>query len=389
LYHATLLFPPDGPASEQLPLLVRGLLRCTHQLWIGVPVFFVISGYCISATADSTRRRPKLVGTYFLRRFRRIYPPYWAAIVFCALAVFFLDYQRVPGLLSSEPWPQFRPWWFSASQWLGNLTLTETWRHYLFGSPRGHFVGQSWTLCYEEQFYAIVGLILWLAPRRFFLAAIGFTALAVLVQAAAGVWGWAIDGFFFDGQWLLFAAGILVYHRINYASRRQAWAWNVLLGVAALHSLIQPRLWPQGAFAGLTFALAISLLQPWDLPLAGSTAARPLRFLGTICYSLYLTHSVVVRAIARWHVWHGAPGDSVGLLLNVAISVAAALAVGWLFYLAVERRFLNARPAVAAPSAVPPGPKVRSAVGYPPAKPAIGGSLPIDLGHARRTAEER
>src|SRR5262245_33018994 len=51
--------------------------------WIcanGVPIFFVISGYCISATADATWRKPRPSANYFKRRFRRIYPPYWAVI---------------------------------------------------------------------------------------------------------------------------------------------------------------------------------------------------------------------------------------------------------------------------------------------------------------------
>ena len=46
-------------------------------MWAGVPIFFVISGYCISATADSARRKGLPARTYFWRRFRRIFPPYW------------------------------------------------------------------------------------------------------------------------------------------------------------------------------------------------------------------------------------------------------------------------------------------------------------------------
>src|SRR5436190_10524374 len=40
------------------------------QLYLGVPLFFVISGYCISATVDSTRRKRQGPGQYFVRRFR-------------------------------------------------------------------------------------------------------------------------------------------------------------------------------------------------------------------------------------------------------------------------------------------------------------------------------
>jgi peptidoglycan/LPS O-acetylase OafA/YrhL len=61
-----------------------------------------------------------------------------------------------------------RPWWYSGWQWLGNLTLTESWRWHAIGDQRAHFPAQAWTLCYEEQFYAVVGLLLAISRRRFF-----------------------------------------------------------------------------------------------------------------------------------------------------------------------------------------------------------------------------
>ncbi len=61
-------------------------------------------------------------------------------IVVCTIAVFFLlDYGWRAPLLSGQPWPQYRPNWYSPTQWFGNLTLIETWRHHMFGSIRGTF----------------------------------------------------------------------------------------------------------------------------------------------------------------------------------------------------------------------------------------------------------
>src|SRR5262245_58064568 len=53
------------------------ILEVISRFWTGVPIFFVISGYCITASADMTRQRRKPGLTFFWRRFRRIYPPYW------------------------------------------------------------------------------------------------------------------------------------------------------------------------------------------------------------------------------------------------------------------------------------------------------------------------
>src|SRR5262249_60508619 len=63
------------------------LLLAVSRMGIGLPLFFVISGYCIAATADSSRRKSSGAGLYFKRRFRRILPPYWAALPFAGAAV--------------------------------------------------------------------------------------------------------------------------------------------------------------------------------------------------------------------------------------------------------------------------------------------------------------
>ena len=73
LYHATFYaeqtFQLSNPASWTLAALPLNLIR---KCWIGVPIFFVISGYCIAASIDSLRRRPHSLWDYFVRRFRRI-----------------------------------------------------------------------------------------------------------------------------------------------------------------------------------------------------------------------------------------------------------------------------------------------------------------------------
>src|ERR1041385_8984713 len=77
VFHATFYAREAVHPTGGLPDKFLGL---AGKLFIGVPLFFVISGYCISAAADSARRRQNTVPSYFRRRFRRIYPPFWAAV---------------------------------------------------------------------------------------------------------------------------------------------------------------------------------------------------------------------------------------------------------------------------------------------------------------------
>src|SRR5262245_25324420 len=80
VYHSTLfgVAPADWDRVIQSGGSVWDwtLMACT-QGKIGVPIFFVISGYCIAASAESVRGNRHGAGAFFVRRFRRIYPPYW------------------------------------------------------------------------------------------------------------------------------------------------------------------------------------------------------------------------------------------------------------------------------------------------------------------------
>src|SRR5262249_10829057 len=148
--------------------VAEAALAATKHLWLGVTIFFVISGYCISATVDVTRRQSQSLRTYFSRRFRRIFPTFLIFLSLSALLVGLVDCTVFPGVFSKTSHPIARPWSLTFQQWIGNLTLTESWLPRVLGTEQRYFMGTAWTLCYEEQFYAVTGLLLLLARRRFF-----------------------------------------------------------------------------------------------------------------------------------------------------------------------------------------------------------------------------
>ncbi|HZZ72010.1 MAG TPA: acyltransferase [Pirellulales bacterium] len=337
----TAFVPGSGTLDHLAAILQKGLA----QLWLGVPLFFVISGYCIMAAIDSQRRRSPGLGQYFRRRLRRIYPPYWFAILFCALAIIACEAGLARGLFADERPPVFMPWLLDSWQWLGNLTLTESWRAHVAGSHQGYFLGISWTLCYEEQFYAMAGLILLCSRRRIFLGAATVTLLAMLARVAAALAGWSIEGFFFDGRWLQFAVGILVYWRINYATARQsrgAHAIWIALTVAAIFTkdwLPSPT--DRSTVLASCFALLLSLSHGYNAWFCTTAWLAPLRYCGRICYSMYLVHWLFAKGIAHCLYQHGFTGFWQTLLITIPLCVAASVAAATLFHFLVERHFLN------------------------------------------------
>ncbi|GMV99125.1 MAG: acyltransferase [Candidatus Hydrogenedentota bacterium] len=347
VFHASLFCYQSG----QLAGLSGWIVAVCARGWIGVPLFFVISGYCISATADAARRRGHPVSRYFIRRFRRIYPPYWAVLA-CSLVFVYLLYGSghahwITGNfedINAIPHPgSLHPW-----QWFGNVTLTETWRMHLVPPGSKLLLGHAWTLCYEEQFYAVTGILLLAAPRRFFL---GVALVSVAVVACTPL-GWAASGFFWDGRWLLFAAGVGVYYALNYADHRGQCIIAALLTAGILHDLCKLNGWldPPWVFSGMHrneplcaygFALLALALHRFDSAICALKIAPPLLACGRMCYSLYLVHFPIVLALSHAAFLAGLQSSAWTAFLTIPACVGCTLVAGWLFHMTVERRFLN------------------------------------------------
>lgn len=316
------------------------------RMWIGVPIFFVISGYCITAALDGHRRKRRSVADYFLRRFRRIFPPYWAALIATAVLAGVLDV-AFSGAVSRNG--LFRPWWFSASQWFGSMTLTEIWRAHIFGSPKALYLGQAWTLCYEEQFYAVSGALLLLCPRRLFTGAAAVTGVVALLAVAAPGLNLPIDGYFFDGNWLQFSLGILLYYVLNYGgvlARRLAAATFVLVTIAAASygsALLEPeKNQAQVYLIAGAFSLIALWLQRFDARLMAAPSLGPLRSCGLMCYSLYLVHMPIAMLILAGFRAAGIAPETLSPFISLPVCGIPALWLAWQFHLRIERRFMSA-----------------------------------------------
>ena len=215
----------------------------------------------------------------------------------------------VSGLLQQSPWAIPVPWELSFSQWLGCITLSGTWIGYLTGEPQLCFPMQSWTLCYEEQFYAVVGLLLALSGTKFFRIATILTASIVAIDAAALMFHVPIHGVFFDEHWLMFAAGVGVYWALNCATPRQSAMFQFsLIGAIIGLGLLASRTSIFGehshvsgwrVVAALGFALVLTWLKRYDEKIVALTSLNWLKSCGIMCYSIYLVHLVPAKLIGQ------------------------------------------------------------------------------------------
>lgn len=347
LYHAAFFSESAMRVADSASWSIGGsLLYAVKKTWCGVPIFFVISGYCIAASLDSLRRKPHSLANFFYRRMHRIYPPLWIASL-VAVGWLFLSQTLWNMEGASEHLPYLGE--FTATQWFGNFTATERWLHHLTGGDVRYLMANTWTLCYEEQFYALAGLMLLCAPRRPLTLALAISFATLVGRHACRAMGINIEGFFFDGHWLLFAAGLLVYQSVNYFSRRQVIPIVALFGCGAVYGWWERRTGPEwfdqhlGEYflVASLFAIFLIAARRFDRPIARHWIASPLAWCGKRSYSIYLTHFPLVVTVAYGlHAW-GFQDDWSTVLITIPACVAVSIMSGWLFYTFVERHFQN------------------------------------------------
>jgi peptidoglycan/LPS O-acetylase OafA/YrhL len=350
--HYKLLGGLRGLACLGVLLFHLGVVPYGHYC---VMVFFVISGYCITASALSSLRRGVSFAAYMSRRIRRIFPPYLIAVAFFAITRFLR-----PVLTNGPPW---RPSWLD---WLQNLTLTQ-WMSIPFhpvGWPDRNpklFVVAFWSLNYEEQFYLVTGLLLMLALRY----RIGL-ARGVLTLAALGLaWDFMVPGGkvygLFIEYWAHFALGGCLYFVLCEYPRPRIWS-AFLLAAVLLGTYCVVHIWvfwsgggaaadPLRSYLELAVLSVVSigllLARPLSEIISNSLAWRPIAAVGTISYSLYLVHLFnlhLVATVAKRIVPTAAPGAFL-----IATEVLLHLSIGAAFWYLCERPFLNRRQSARAP----------------------------------------
>jgi peptidoglycan/LPS O-acetylase OafA/YrhL len=299
--------------------------------YLGVPLFFVISGFCIHLPqarllASPAAGRPAW-RRFFARRFWRLYPPYLAAIA-VALALWW----PVNGLPAA-------PWLALPTQAL----LVHTFHPATFDGVNP----PAWTLAVEAQFYLTYPFVFWLIARRGALRALacvlGVTMAYRLAlnfdPLPAGLGGPAWE--FFLARWFEWVLGAVI---AEWAVGRvtlprvvfQPWLAALMLGLAVA---LEWHTWHYGLYAlkeplyGLAFALVLCVALDRHRAGKASAVGRYLAGVGLYSYSLYLLHRPIqlaleplARRIAAWPVVieHDIPSSLLVMLATIPIVLWAA-----------------------------------------------------------------
>lgn len=352
--------PPFAP-------LVRDLVRTLHGLggpfraipeelgarwqangWIGVEIFFVLSGYLIVTLLLREEEQHGRVDlrAFWVRRILRIWPLYYVTLAVALLLA--------SGLATGYAEPSF--WEFLSRQGLAFMLFLGNWSMGFRGPAPTDALSVLWSVCVEEQFYLFVPLLLVFIPRR-------WRVPLALAGIAGGIAG---------RTWLAKShAGPLLF-QFNTVSHL-----DVLLGGVLLALLVRPRpggppSWSvrgQAAEIVCLGALVLLVSQPglgkgtWtrqSLDLVGVWVAcagwlgvmvshrtwgsamlsyNRLVWLGRISYGLYMWHEIALWTNARlfrqlgWFPNQEPLQAIAGLALTIAFAAAS--------YTWLERPFLR------------------------------------------------
>ncbi|MBI5838029.1 MAG: acyltransferase [Candidatus Eisenbacteria bacterium] len=358
--------------GQNMPMHL-GWFRALHAVVdrgdLGVPLFFVISGFCIHMRwarrfAETGVGDSDFAG-FWKRRIHRLYPPYFfMLLISTALLLTAVWMGRQTPLVTRYPEPRL-PW--IAWDFVSHVFMLHG-LHPLFDLGGGN--PPFWTLAREEYFYALYFVLLaWRRPRGVGGAVMASLVLGILFPAAiapllmrvpGGAEWWTLvrtSAFSLWIQWTLGMLAVEGYFGLVKLPRICSAPWLVpvwaalallaesrfpVAGPAPVPSL-SPALWGMTFFTLLNYCVRLERGGRWP---SGRVVAWLTRA-GIFSYSLYLVH-VPARAVMKQLLGPLAATHNPYLYLALAVALAVGgYFAGKAYFLAVESRFLNTRPSTA------------------------------------------
>lgn len=293
--------------------------------FVGVDVFFVISGFIITALLAG-RSEPISLLSFYAGRAKRIFPAYFFMLgmvcIVSAVLLLLVDYSFFEDSLRS------------ALLFISNQYFS------VFGSyfaPRADELPllHTWSLAIEMQFYLFFPLIFLLLPRKWWLPF--FTALSVVLFAWSG---WSVlvgkqDALYFSlfarvPEFMLGAVVALLLGQREFSPRLSTVMGAlgaVLLGLSFI--LIDKQDFP-GFWSILPCLATALIIAARSGPISSLLACRPLVWIGGLSYSLYLWHWPIL-AFMRYYTGQYELGLSWMLWF-----MTAAFLLAWLSYRFIE-----------------------------------------------------
>lgn len=317
----------------------------------GVPLFFVISGFCIHLSYARQRQRTGHGSFDFVafwrRRLWRLYPTYFVVLCLCTAGLGLL-YWRVPAASTLAGYPEPRRNWIAADFVTHALMLHGLHPRFDHGAGNPPF----WTLAREEYLYLMYPALLFFRPRLRALGtgiAISLGGLAVyyfLVPLAPATPEWAdllrTSAPYLWIQWYLGSVaaesfcGLITLPVIF----RSIWAAPLWLAAASVFPPLEAILTGIAYFTLVNSCVQAEQRGRWF----DGGALRFLSATGLFSYSLYLVHFPVQTALVSVSLRFGQFQSPIMFFVRALLLTAGSYWSARLLFAGVESRFLFSHP---------------------------------------------
>jgi peptidoglycan/LPS O-acetylase OafA/YrhL len=311
--------------TERLPRALPAPIEWVlSRGYLGVNVFFVLSGFVMMHSLREARVSLPFLGRFVVRRSLRLDPPYWATIAIVAVAI----------VWHPERWGMR----LSAQSVLSHL-------FYLQGVlGQRSFLDVFWTLCLEVQLYVVFVLVCWgcqsyaqASPTHVDRGPVRLRAMLLLTAGASAALALGQGDLPWSSTllpwWYMFALGALACGaRGAREDGETRAAFFLLLLAIAVRAAALSAIGPAVAVATALFLDGAGRYAAVGAALGG----RVLRYLGKISYSFYLLHAFVGGVVMKYGLRTAEP-TALRELLWLIVGLAASVLAGHLLWWSVER----------------------------------------------------
>jgi peptidoglycan/LPS O-acetylase OafA/YrhL len=297
--------------------------------YLGVDIFFVISGFLITGLIKSSIEKGDFrFSTFYYRRAKRLLP--------AAYVVFLITALLAPFILNSRELADFSIQMLGAVTFTGNIALWQQ-TGYFEGAGELKPLLHVWSLSIEEQYYFLLPVTLvCIAPRRWLPLALLILSVSLLLCMIGSYWKPVATFYLLPTRaWELAmgSIGALI------AREHFLYRLSTLLFIPALIVLAVVPFMPIGGFHPgwdallVCFATLLVILRRHEI----LNSIKPVRLLarvGNFSYSLYLVHWPMF-AFAN-NAWVGHPHDELPFAVRIT-AVTLSFVLAYLLYLYVEK----------------------------------------------------
>jgi len=268
-----------GNLQSEFSALLPGFINSAFQHgYLGVPVFFVISGFVISLSVGNRQITKKYAGNFILRRSVRLDPTYWTCIAI-ALGLIF-----VKAVFLKEPMATY-----SITNVLAHMFYLQD---VLTVEPKISSV--YWTLCLEVQLYLFYLFSQWFSQKLALITKQNTYVLHILLMVFVGIFSLLLDfkytnlgvaGLFVQ-YWHYFLLGVLVSNVV----RKLPYSVHILMAWLCFETAALSIFFIRDyAITGIVATVFIYVLWSKD-KLDSVLTHKSFQYFGAISYTLYLIH---------------------------------------------------------------------------------------------------